>query len=151
MNYLVYRSCSIDTHIHVSTHRQDNNDSDPKQYSRTTSDNITDVARSISSEEIDTMIRTLSRRSDGRKAILNSPLVVRAINVGKVQAKKIHRLRRGEKLVKSVLKAKRQASQAKGCATKTLQKLSRVETQNKGLRTKIIKVIHTRTVNHTHS
>ena len=124
MHYLVYRVWVIDTHIHTSTHRWDNNDSDPKEYSLTTSHNVTDVARNISSEEMDTMIHTLSRWSDSRKEILRSPLVVRAISAGKVQARKIHRFRRGEKLVNSVLKSKHQTSQAKGCVTKTLQKLN---------------------------
>ena len=89
------------------------------------------------------MIRILSRRPDGRKAILNSPLVVRAINSGKIQSKKSQSLRRGEKLVESVRKAERKVSQAKGCTTKALQKLSRAEARNKGLRTMLMKVMHT--------
>ena len=92
----------------------------------------------ISDDDIGTMIRTLSRRPAGRDAILNSPLVVRAITRSCCQIKKTYKLRRGEELAKLAAKA----SQAKGSATKAKNKLRRAEARKKGLRTMLAQVVH---------
>ena len=90
----------------------------------------------LSDDDVVTMIRTLSRRPTGRDAILNSPLVVRAMTQSQRQIKKAYKWRRGEELAKLAAKA----SQAKGCVTKVNEKLRRAEARNKGLRTMLAQV-----------
>ena len=127
------------THTYTLSHnRQD----DPKKSPQTLPSECTaaDIARTIPNDQIGTMIRTLSRRPAGRDAILNSPLVKRTISQSTRQVKKTYRWRRGEKLAKLAAK---QAAQAKGCATKSRNKLRRAEARNKGIRNMLTKVEYT--------
>ena len=117
------------THAHARAYSEF--DSSKKSSSETTTTGCTP-------KDINTIIRTLSRRPAGRDAILNLPLVKRAITQSTRQVKKTYRWSRGEELAKLAAKA----SQAKGCTTKARNKLSRAEARNKGLRTMLAKVVY---------
>ena len=111
---------------------------DPKTAKCLTPETITtEFARTLPSEHIESMLRTLARRPAGREAILNSPTVVRAITQSSREAKRTVGSQRGKQLAELSSKI----SQAKGCATKANKKLSRVEAHNKGLRTMLATVV----------
>lgn len=93
-------------------------------------------AQIISNEDVDLVVRTLSRRRAGREAILNSPTVVRAMAKERRQTKEDGRLLRCKQLAAIAAKA----SHAKGCATKMSAKMKKIEARNKGLRTQLSKV-----------
>lgn len=107
-----------------------------------------EFAKTVAPEEISAMIRTLARRPSGREAIRNSPTFVRAIALGKREAKRSVQLKRGKELAKMAAKA----SHAKGCVTKISKKVDKAEARNKGLRTLVTKVYathcHTYTTTH---
>ena len=98
---------------------------------------MTDFARTLPPEDMDCMLRTLSRRPSGRSAILNSPTVVRALTQSKREVSQTWRFKRGKEL--SQLAAK--VSQSKGCVTKCSIKLRRAEARAKGLQTMLTKVV----------
>ena len=96
----------------------------------------TQFAQTIPQECIEKTIQILARRSAGRQAILNSPIVVRAITSNRREVKRDFQSKRGETMLKMAAKA----SQAKGRATKVTNKLCSVKARNKGLRTMLTKV-----------
>lgn len=95
-----------------------------------------DFARNVSIEDINTVVRTLARRPAGREAIMNSPTVVRALTSNRRKGQRTCSERRD----KQFSKLAKQTSQAKSIATRTANKLRRVEGTNKGLRTTLKKV-----------
>ena len=85
------------------------------------------------------VVRALACRDVGRNAILNSPIVVRAITSAKRQSRREATERQDENLRRT----EKKASHAKGRITSMAKKMCRIQAMNKGLRTQMAKVVNT--------